>query len=67
MALRNIAQREKGELMCPRCGQKMLVIDGSFIKWLTCPSCKYRKLEEKPEEKKVAVTPILDSGQEPVN
>jgi len=32
---------------CPRCSNKLLTIDGSFIKWLTCPKCKYKKLVEK--------------------
>jgi len=67
MALRDINDRTRGEPTCPRCGQRMLVIDGNFIKWLTCTSCKYRKLEEKPEDKRITVTPILESGQEPTN
>jgi uncharacterized Zn finger protein (UPF0148 family) len=31
---------------CPRCGTQLLTINGQLTKWITCPSCKYKKLEE---------------------
>ena len=41
---------EDEKINCPKCGQEALIIDGRFIKWLTCPSCKYKKLIQKEEE-----------------
>lgn len=38
---------------CPECESELLVIDGQFVKWFTCPNCKFRKLSEKTEKIKV--------------
>ena len=62
MALKTV-EEERGGITCPRCGQKMLVIDGSFIRWLTCPHCKHKKLEEKKEGKKIRVTPMMEGNR----
>ena len=59
MAVKTIEQEKEGKT-CPRCGQQMLVIDGSFIRWLTCPHCKYKKLEEKEKDKRIRVTSMMD-------
>jgi tRNA(Ile2) C34 agmatinyltransferase TiaS len=35
---------------CPRCGEEAIYIDGRFVRWLTCPKCKFKKLLEKEDE-----------------
>ena len=52
MALKQITPpKEEDKLVCPRCGEEALIIDGRFIRWLTCPSCKFKKLIKKEDEK----------------
>jgi hypothetical protein len=47
MALRQLGSKGGREL-CPRCGSEpLLFIEGTFIKWATCPKCRYKKLLEK--------------------
>ncbi len=53
MALKQITSKEdksEDRVPCPRCGEKALIIEGRFIRWLTCPSCKFKKLIEKEDE-----------------
>ncbi|MFQ6010427.1 MAG: hypothetical protein ACE5J7_04905 [Candidatus Aenigmatarchaeota archaeon] len=59
MAVKTEESKKEGRA-CPRCGQRLLTIDGSFIRWLTCPHCKFKKLEEKEKEKKIRITPMMD-------
>ncbi|MFH0928916.1 MAG: hypothetical protein V1818_01005 [Candidatus Aenigmatarchaeota archaeon] len=51
MALKQI--KDKGDddkVTCPKCGEKALLIEARFIRWLTCPSCKFRKLIAKEDD-----------------
>ncbi len=52
MALKQTPQ-SKAKNPCPKCGSELLVIDGQFVKWFTCPQCKFRKLSEKTQQIKV--------------
>ena len=56
-------EEKKGESKCPRCNEKVLIIDGTFIKWLTCPSCKYKKLLSNKDKPPIKVTPLMESTQ----
>ena len=47
---------------CPRCNDKVLIINGTFIRWLTCPKCKYKKLLENTEKPQVKITPMMDKS-----
>lgn len=61
MALPKISEEEiRGKVRnpCPKCGKELLVIDGNFIQWHTCPVCKFKKLVEKKDLKKPKVTPL---------
>lgn len=58
MAVKQIDKTEKVTDPCPRCNTQLLTIDGTFIRWLTCPECKYKKLIEKKEKKTVKVVPL---------
>lgn len=60
MAVKQMAQKgDEDKVTCPKCGEKALIIDGRFIKWLTCPNCKYKKLLEKQDEaKKVRIVSL---------
>jgi DNA-directed RNA polymerase subunit RPC12/RpoP len=46
MALKQLSGsfRETDSTKCPRCGSAAIIIDGRFVRWLTCPSCKFKKL-----------------------
>jgi len=35
---------------CPRCGQQLLTIKGQLTKWITCPACRYKRLEGVPKK-----------------
>ena len=35
---------------CPRCRAQLLTINNQLTKWITCPKCKFKKLE--PLEKR---------------
>ena len=51
MALKQIApKKERDTQRCPRCGEEAIIIDGRFVRWLNCPSCKFKKLIEKEDE-----------------
>lgn len=47
---------------CPSCGKPLLTIEGSFVRWLTCPDCRYTKLIKKSdqERKAVKITPLKE-------
>jgi ssDNA-binding Zn-finger/Zn-ribbon topoisomerase 1 len=49
MALKQIEKKESDMKKCPRCGQDAIIIDGRFVRWLNCPSCKFKKLIEKED------------------
>lgn len=51
MAVKQLDNREdENVISCPKCGERALLINARFIRWLTCPSCKFRKLIEKEDE-----------------
>jgi DNA-directed RNA polymerase subunit RPC12/RpoP len=60
MAVKQMTPKgDEDKVTCPKCGEKALIIDGRFIKWLTCPSCKYKKLIKKEDEaKKVRIVSL---------
>jgi len=60
MALKQISPPpESDRTRCPRCGEEAIIIDGRFVRWLTCPKCKFKKLLEKEDETtKVKVTSL---------
>jgi hypothetical protein len=49
MALKQISSsnKESDTERCPRCGEQAIIIDARFVRWLNCPSCKFKKLIEK--------------------
>ena len=49
MALKQIDKKENDMKRCPRCGQDAIIIDGRFVRWLNCPSCKFKKLLQKED------------------
>ena len=49
MAIR-IPQHKGSPSACPKCGDRLLSIEGSLTRWLTCPKCKYKKLESKTKK-----------------
>jgi Zn finger protein HypA/HybF involved in hydrogenase expression len=51
MAIKQISSVEDDKMRCPRCGEEALVIEGKFVRWLTCPKCKFKKLMRKEDEK----------------
>ena len=51
-------KKAQAKPVCPKCGQDLLIIDGSFVRWLTCPHCKYRNLEQKNDQRKPRVTSV---------
>jgi len=66
MAIKQISKAKKKEeiTLCPRCGEEALMIDveGMFVRWLTCPKCKFKKLVKKEEEiKPIKVVSLKDS------
>ncbi len=49
---------------CPRCNSsKLLKIDGTFIKWLKCPKCRFTKVISKKEKSPIVVTPLIDKEE----
>jgi len=34
---------------CPRCGGSLLTIKNRLTKWITCPDCRYKRLEGVPK------------------
>jgi len=51
MALKQIDNKKQSDMKrCPRCGEDAIIIDGRFVRWLNCPSCKFKKLLEKEDE-----------------
>lgn len=64
MATRNIKDVKSDR--CPRCNSMdILKIEGTFIRWLKCPKCKYTKVMEKREKEPVKVTPMIEKPEEP--
>lgn len=49
MAIR-FPERMGSGTACPKCGERLLAIEGSLTRWLTCPKCKYKKLESKTKK-----------------
>ncbi|MBN2203188.1 MAG: hypothetical protein JW700_03310 [Candidatus Aenigmarchaeota archaeon] len=51
MALKQMEEKgDEDKVNCPQCGQKALLIEARFIRWLTCPNCKFKKLIEKKDD-----------------
>jgi phage FluMu protein Com len=50
-----ITRKQDIRELCPRCNSAELIyIEGSFIRWIKCPKCKWTKLAEKgPKPMKV--------------
>jgi DNA-directed RNA polymerase subunit RPC12/RpoP len=36
---------------CPRCGGELLTINNQLTKWITCPKCRFKKLESLEKRK----------------
>lgn len=53
-------KRSTDKNACPECGDKLLVNEGAFVIWLICPSCKFRKLKEKTENKKIEIKSLKE-------
>ena len=53
-------ENKRGPTKCPKCSEKVLIIDGTFIKWLTCPKCKYKKLISNKDKPPIKVTSLMD-------
>jgi ssDNA-binding Zn-finger/Zn-ribbon topoisomerase 1 len=51
MALKQIASSKKDSdtKKCPKCGGDAIIIDGRIVRWLNCPSCKFKKLIQKDD------------------
>ena len=65
MATRNIKDIKSDR--CPRCNASdILKIEGTFIRWLKCPKCKYTKVVEKKEKEPVKVVPLIESQEKPI-
>ncbi len=45
---------------CPRCGKDLVVIESTLVKWLNCPSCKFKKLVPIKEAGTVKFAPIRE-------
>ena len=59
MAIKQISPPpEEGRPKCPRCGEEALFIEGRFVRWLTCPKCKFKKLMEKEEDKSIKIVSL---------
>jgi len=53
MAVKQITPKgDEDKINCPKCGERALIIEGRFIRWLTCPNCKFKKLLKKEDETK---------------
>ena len=50
MALKQIDKKSSDTKKCPRCGGEAIIIDGRFVRWLNCPSCKFKKLIAKEDQ-----------------
>lgn len=64
MALRTTRRREDDPKVCPRCTQELISIDGRLTKWLTCQSCKWKKLVAKENDSMIHVTPLSEPKRE---
>ncbi|MFQ6021032.1 MAG: hypothetical protein ACE5J4_03420 [Candidatus Aenigmatarchaeota archaeon] len=65
MAVRQLGEKPKKskkeiENPCPKCGEETLEIEveGMFVKWLTCPKCKFKKLVKRKDDRSVKVVPL---------
>jgi len=56
-------EKEDSPTICPRCKHDLITIDGNLVKWLTCTTCKWKKLAGK-EEKVIKITPMRDLPQD---
>lgn len=61
MAIRNEGTGEP----CPRCGKDLVVIESKLVKWLNCPSCRFKKLLPIKETGTVKFMPIEKIRNEP--
>ena len=64
MAIKTVKKSEDLQT-CPRCGEEVLAInvEGLFVKWLTCPKCKFKKLVKREEEiRPVKVVSLKEKG-----
>ena len=56
MAIKNISVKEVDKRnQCPKCREKLLYIEGTFIRWATCKNCGYKKLMEKDPKKPIPI------------
>jgi len=60
MALKNTGGGEP----CPRCGKDLVVIESKLVKWLNCPSCKFKKLVPIKDRGTIRFTPVENIGDE---
>ncbi|MFZ3077477.1 MAG: hypothetical protein WA139_03420 [Candidatus Aenigmatarchaeota archaeon] len=60
MALKNVSEGEP----CPRCGKDLVVIESSLVKWLNCPSCRFKKLVPIKDRGTIKFMPIEKMGNE---
>jgi len=63
MAWKAVVKKEDEPKICPKCKHELITIDGTFIRWLTCTKCKFKKLLEK-EREVVKVFPIKEEREE---
>jgi len=60
MALKQISpppKEDEGKVKCPKCGEEALIIEGKYVRWITCPSCKFKTLVEK-KDRGIKITPL---------
>ena len=62
MGIKSIYEKEDAPKECPRCKGELIVIDGNLVKWLTCTSCKWKKLAGK-EDKVIKIVSMRDLPQ----
>jgi len=60
MALKTTRIKEEDTKICPRCMHELIAIDGRLTKWLTCQSCKWKKLVGKENDEIIKVTPLRE-------
>jgi ssDNA-binding Zn-finger/Zn-ribbon topoisomerase 1 len=58
VALRTVRMKEEDPRICPRCNHDLIIIDGNLTKWLTCSSCKWKKLTGKDSGQVIQVKPL---------
>ena len=59
MAMMQIDNPDRNNNPCPRCGEEALIIKGTYVKWMKCPSCRFTKLMGKERDSKIAVVSLI--------